>query len=339
MTIGLTSISDVTLRDGSILNICFGLSGLMEIQPDLEELLSTSGFPDLDILWRFLNKATEGIVSRHFFGFLNNKLVAFLKYDSSDRVPYIGSLGYVFTAVAARGLGIAERISRQATADFCALGGQALFLATHDPSARRVYEKVGFVPFNGDIMQYVVGNDEKAFESFYFGGRPIATIRNLTWGDWAMAALLYGHPTSIHIRDYSAQLYSGYGQKVERFQSVIPPLLRMQEAGSGCSKVAEDTLGHLMGIGTLRSQGKGFSLVDFHSHPCAQVVMIPLLGELLSTSRMMGSPHITIKVAMSDEAKIRVCQTLGAHIVSERIEDTGINRREPVLEMRFGMDE
>ena len=332
----LTSLGNVTLRDGSMLNICFGLNELMEIQLDLEELLSTSGFPDLDILWRFLNKASEGIVSRHFFGFVNNKLVAFLKYDSSDRVPYIGSLGYVFTAVEARGLGIAERISRQATTDFCALGGQALFLATHDPSARRIYEKVGFVPFNGDIMHYVVGKNEKAFESFYFGGRPIATIRDLSWGDWAMAAVLYGHPTSIHIRDYSTKLYSGYGQKVERFQSVIPPLLRIQEAGKGCSKVAEDTLGHLMGIGTLHLQGEGLSLVDFHSHPSAQALMLPLLGELLSTSRMMGSPHITMKVAMSDEAKIRVCQTLDAHLVSEKIECTGINRRESVLEMRFG---
>ena len=330
----LTTLREVTLRDGSALSIKLGLRGLSEIQPALAQLLAPSGFPDLDIVYRILTQSEDdGSIQRHFFGFRDGRLAAFLKYDASRRVPCVCSFGYVFTAENARKLGIAENMCRVAVDDFAKLGGRALFLSGGEP-ASDVYLRVGFRPFNGHIMRCVIG-DEKAFGEFYFAGRPVAGIRKLAWADWAMAAVLYGQPTNIHIRDYGIKLYSGPGQEIIRFQSVVPLLMRPQEAGAGLSKVAEDAAGHLVGIANLRQLEPGRALLDLHVHPTSRACAGTLLKEMLSTARQMGWGGVSAKAARADEEKLKVFQEAGGRIVSEAVENTGGERTEAVVELRF----
>lgn len=56
----------------------------------------------------------------------------------------LGLLGEVATDEAFRGRGLAGRLCARARDDFARRGGQALFLATSNPSARRLYERLGW---------------------------------------------------------------------------------------------------------------------------------------------------------------------------------------------------
>ena len=331
----LTELAATVLRDGSTLSIRLGLTGLSEMESDLDRLLASSDFPDLDIIYRLLGSTDDdGSIQRHFFGYRDGQLVAFLKYDASKAVPYISSLGYVFTSDDARRLGIAQGMCQTAIDDFARQGGRASFLSG-DEGASNVYSQVGFAQLNGHIMRCVVDGDDESFDAFYFAGRSTAAIRDLTWADWAMAAVLYGQPTDIHIRDYGIQLYSGPGQKAERFQSVVPQLMRMQEMEHGCVKVVEDSLGHLIGIATLQKQENDIALVDLLVHPTAQDVAPSLLNEIVRTAERLGCITIIAKIAKVDCDKIKQCQAAGAVVVSESVESTGLNRCEPVAKMQF----
>jgi len=87
--VSLTELAETVLRDGSTLSIRLGLTGLSEMESDLDRLLALSDFPDLDIIYRLLgNTDDDGSIQRHFFGYRDGQLVAFLKYDGSKAVPY-----------------------------------------------------------------------------------------------------------------------------------------------------------------------------------------------------------------------------------------------------------
>ena len=327
----LTPLRDVALRDGSILRIDLGRTGLAEMQPALAVLLATSEFPDLDILYRLLTQTEDdGSVQRHFFGFQNGRLVSFLKYDASKQVPYVCSLGCVFTSEDVRGLGIARGMCRAAIDNFAQAGGRAAYLSGGGPGAR-VYQRVGFRPLHGHIMRWVLDGHGSEFDDFYFAGRPIAGVRDLTYADWAMAASLYGQPTDIHIRDYGIQLYSGPGQEIVRFQSVVPVLMRIQEAGDGHTIVAEDSLGHLVAIGTLQRQTDGRVLADSLVHDTVRKHAECFLKELLSAARAMDTSAVLMKIARADQCKLDICDAVGLRVVSETIENTGNDRMEPVV--------
>jgi len=329
--LSLTPLRDVTLRDGSILRIHLGQTGLAEMQRALALLLATSEFPDLDIMYRLLTQTEDdGSVQRHFFGFQNGRLVSFLKYDASTRVPYVCSLGYVFTSEDVRGLGIAQGMCQAAIDNFAQAGGRAAYLSGSGPGAR-VYQRVGFRPLHGHIMRCVLDEHDSEFDGFYFAGRPIAGVRNLTYADWAMAASLYGQPTDIHIRDYGIQLYSGPGQEITRFQSVIPVLMRIQDAGDGRTIVAEDSSGHLVAIGTLQKQTDGQVLADFLVHDTARQHAECFLKELLSAAPAMRTSAVLLKIARADQRKLDKCDAVGLRVVSETIENTGGDRMEPVV--------
>jgi GNAT superfamily N-acetyltransferase len=322
-------VRDKTLRDGSVLNVKLGTIGLPEMVPALDELLAESGFPDLDIIFRILRWTEDhGSVQRHFFAYRNGELAGFLRYDASARVPCVCSLGYVFTAERHRRLGIAKSLLQVAIDDFRSLGGRALFLS----GTESIYEQVGFRPIHGHIMRCVPDGDHDAFNAFYFGGRPVAGVRALTWADWAMAAMLYGQPTELHVRDYGIRLYSGPGHEVVRFQSVVPLLMRSQEAGTGCTKVAEDSLGHLVGIGTLVRRQNQLPLLDFHVHPTSEKAAEPLLAGLLSEAG--GSAEM--KIAVADESKLDLARAAGANAVLESMEETSPSRRETIVTLLLG---
>ena len=57
--------------------------------------------------------------------------------------PILGGFGEVATRPELRGSGIATRLCGRAVEEFRAAGGQALFLGTTSPAARRIYHRLG----------------------------------------------------------------------------------------------------------------------------------------------------------------------------------------------------
>ena len=88
----------------------------------------------------------------------------------SKRVPILGGFGEVATHPALRGTGIATRLCGRAVEEFRAAGGQALFLGTTSPAARRIYHRLGWRKLAGaDVMANISSRDTpEAFLVDYF---------------------------------------------------------------------------------------------------------------------------------------------------------------------------
>lgn len=311
MSAQVISIGTYRLKDGSVLDVRMGINHLPELCEELASLLAPSGFPDLDIVLRFL-AGPPGVygIQRHFFGYRNGELVGFVKYDASDAVPYVSSLGYVFTAEKVRGLGIALYMCRAAVEEFRRSGGKASFLAT--AAAMELYQRVGYVPFIGHVMVNTMDMALPDFLAFYFAGKPLQKVRCLEWRDWAMAAVLYAACAELHVRDSVYQLYSGPGRSVDRFQSVVPPLMRAQEAQKGLTLVAEDLRGHLIGITNVLWDASAEAPADFCVHKTADDAFAPLMTELCARARRQGMSALILRIAEADERKLEMARAAGA---------------------------
>ena len=79
--------------------------------------------------------------------------------------PELSGLGEVATAPQCRGQGIASRLCRAARDDFLAAGGQALFLGTVNPTAARIYHRLGWRKMPGSTVWALIASGESP-ESF-----------------------------------------------------------------------------------------------------------------------------------------------------------------------------
>ena len=79
--------------------------------------------------------------------------------------PELGGLGEVATAPEFRGAGIGSRMSARARDDFRAAGGRAIFLCTINPTAARLYGRLGWQKLPGaNVMVWLAS--ERPPESF-----------------------------------------------------------------------------------------------------------------------------------------------------------------------------
>lgn len=97
----------------------------------------------------------------------------------SNSLPGLGGLGEVATAPSHERAGIATMLCREASRDFQNGGGQALFLGTANPSAERLYQRLGWQKINGsNVMVNTVqdASPEEYLANFFQGTGP-ARIR------------------------------------------------------------------------------------------------------------------------------------------------------------------
>ena len=81
-----------------------------------------------------------------------------LTISKSD--PRLGGFGEVATAPEFRHRGIASALSTRGSDVFRAHGGKALFLATHNPAAARVYTRCGWRKLAGaNLMAFIADGD------------------------------------------------------------------------------------------------------------------------------------------------------------------------------------
>jgi GNAT superfamily N-acetyltransferase len=74
--------------------------------------------------------------------------------------PILGGFGEVATRPELRGGGIATRLCGRAVEEFRAAGGQALFLGTVSPAARRIYHRLGWRKLAGaEVMANISTRD------------------------------------------------------------------------------------------------------------------------------------------------------------------------------------
>ena len=127
------------------------------IQVDrLEAPIAPERIKDIYALWRQIFDARDedfrncyaGEEAEHnrdivYTARIRGQLVGTVHLTISRLDPRLGGLGGVATAPGSRGLGMATRLSSAARDDFHSEGGDALFLGTRNPAARRIYARCG----------------------------------------------------------------------------------------------------------------------------------------------------------------------------------------------------
>ena len=145
-------IESITIRDGreAELLVCTGDDApSAELRMRIREALIIPEQPWFSYGEQvYLNRSLAGhfaeqVEDRYYFVAIDEEIIGATWVGRGRNHPELGSLGYVYSHPHFRRQGIATALIKQACADFDANGGKALYLATENPTAKRIYQRAG----------------------------------------------------------------------------------------------------------------------------------------------------------------------------------------------------
>jgi len=145
-------IEPITIRDGreAELLVCTGDDApSAELRVRIRETLVIPEQPWFSYGEQvYLNRSLAGhfaeqVDDRYYFVAIDEEIIGATWVGRGRNHPEIGSLGYVYSHPHFRRQGIATALMERACADFDQAGGKALYLATGNPGARRIYQRTG----------------------------------------------------------------------------------------------------------------------------------------------------------------------------------------------------
>ncbi len=249
--------------------------------------------------------------------------VANVYFGTAVSAPEIGLLAFAITAPAYRGRGIGRLLLREALADFEAMGGACMHLATGNPTAHRLYESCGFRDYQGHIMRFLTAAAvQEGFDRAYFEDCGVGQVRRGHWGDSARVAMLYVAPHQWFVRDYLERLYNHPAIVQTRCASILPALMintteRPAHAGLaiGGLWVLENPARRLVGAATVTppdfTAQAHAPIVDFLVAPAYMGQATDLLAAALVACRSGDAERVRCCVAACDREKIAVLLQLG----------------------------
>ena len=249
--------------------------------------------------------------------------VANVYFSTASGAPEIGLLAFAITAPTQRGRGIGRLLLREALANFEALGGLCLHLATANPAAHRVYESCGFRDYQGHIMRFLApaGGCED-FDRAYFADCGPGKVRRGHWGDSARAAMLYVAPHPWFVRDYAERLYNHPAIAQTRCASILPALMlntterpASADLATGGLWMLENPARRLVGAVTVTPQDLTAQahapIIDFLVAPAYMDQAPDLLTVALDACGSGGAECVRCCVAACDREKIAILLQVG----------------------------
>lgn len=257
----------------------------------------------------------------YFLGLIGAELAGATWYQVSRRTPEIGVLGYVYTDVRRRGLGVSTHLNQAAVEHFRVQGGMCLYLGTVNPIALRVYESCGFYPYNGIAMRYLTPpNVREGFDTVFFGDVGEAHVRPVEWGDAGMIDALYCSPYPYLIRDYRRRSFSHPAIR-QRSCHIFPSLMVGVEEEDGAFLALENCRSRLVGAAVLSRNDPRVEahvgVVDFVVQPAYMPQAAELLTALTTEAHARGCSMLRACFASCDVGKKDVAKAVG--FVSEAV--------------------
>lgn len=273
----------------------------------------------------------EGALSGEFAGVACDRFwiawrgrepVAHVCFSTAVGAPEAGLLAFVITAPAYRGRGLGTRLLRATMADFGALGGRCMQLATANPAARRVYESCGFRDYAGHIMRWLACPDAWAnFDRDYFAHGGPTRVRAAHWGDSARIVMLYTAPHPWFVRDYPERLYNHPAFEQTRCASILPALMAATGADAPGGRlprgfwVLENPAGRIVGSATLRTLDVTAQahapVLDFLVAPAYFGEAGRLVGAAVDAARARGAGLVRTCMAGCDAEKADLLAAAG----------------------------
>ena len=229
----------------------------------------------------------------------------------SKRMPRLGGFGEVATRPELRGSGIATRLCGRAVEEFRAAGGQALFLGTTSPAARRIYHRLGWRKLAGaEVMANIRGRDTpEAFLVDYFREPGEVTVVPATPAVRVPMIPLLHAPHNWQVLDANAGMYSTrYCVQYSCMGIYRRYLAALGGAGEWfCARTAD---GRVVGLATVRCAGAACQ-VDGFAHPYFAAAWPDLMAAATARAAARGADECRAVVCVEDEEKRSLFAGLG----------------------------
>ena len=231
----------------------------------------------------------------------------------SKRVPILGGVGEVATGPEFRRSGIATELCRQAVDEFRCSGGQAVFLATGNPDAARVYYRLGWRKLAGaSVMANISdGSSPEAFLVDYFRDLGTAKVRPATPEVRIPMIPLLVSPHDWQVLDSNAAMFStryavqGSCMGLHRRYGAVT----RGDRGSWFSAVTDS--GRVVGLSTARLDESGGCRVDAFVHKYHKGAWNELVEATTGWGASRGVSSFEATVSVEDEEKRAMFESIG----------------------------
>ena len=250
----------------------------------------------------------------------------------SRTYPILGGLGEVATDPSSRRTGIATELCEQAVSDFQETGGQALFLGTINPSAARVYHRLGWrkLPGAGIMVNTTSRESPEEFLNDYFNymghttspdhphrkpseelNREEITIHQGSPEFRIPIIPLIHTPHDNQILDANARIFSRRYADPGGCMSLYPKYEGIARNGRGAWFVAYTNTERVVGISTVSLQQSGSCQVDGFTHQLFSECMEDLISTAMKWGAGSGASKVQATVSIEDEDKQTFMESLG----------------------------
>ena len=226
--------------------------------------------------------------------------------------PILGGFGEVATRPELRGGGIATRLCGRAVEEFRAAGGQALFLGTVSPAARRIYHRLGWRKLAGaEVMANISTRDTpEAFLVDYFREPGEAVVGPATPAVRIPMIPLLHAPHDWQVLDANAGMYSTRCCVQYSCMGLYRRYLAALAGGRGewfCARTAD---GRVVGLSTVHVSGAACQLDGF-AHPYFAAAWPDLMAAAMQRGAARGAGECRAVVCVEDEEKRSLFEGLG----------------------------
>ncbi len=248
-----------------------------------------------------------------FTGEIGGKMIGSSWYVVSKANPEMGGFGEVYTEPNWRGKGVAAAVCKVAIDYFLASGGKTLYLATANPVAKRIYERIGFTTYTGNVMRYLVNADK--YDEIYFSFDMNCRVRQAVWGDLPGVTALFTYPHPWLIKDYQRGRFSSRYVHQKRCVGIFPPIFYEVQAQDGICSILENSRECAMGMATITPRRNPLEshtgVLDFFLHENYLNHAKRLLHFTLEESAKKGTKGISVFLSSFDRQKASIIEELG----------------------------
>ena len=227
-----------------------------------------------------------------------------LTISKSD--PRLGGLGEVAVAPECRRSGIATTLCARGRVAFRSQGGEALFLATHNPAAARAYSRLGWCKLAGaNVMAFISdGDSPEMYLADFFRECGSATIIPGSAAERIPMIPLIVAPHEWQVMDANTGVCSTRYALQRSCMGLYPRYEALACDGQGTWFAAWTDRGQVVGLSTARLNGPDRCRVDGFAHRNAADVWDDLMDAAIVWAVERKTRTCWAEVSAEDESKI-----------------------------------
>ena len=234
--------------------------------------------------------------------------------------PILGGLGEVSTVPEFRGSGFATEICREVLHNFFDSSGKALYLGTTNPTAARIYSKLGWKEIPKTKLMVKVGEEDsysEFIEDYFLTASPYKCSRGEMLARIPLIPLAIV-PSDWDLLDINIGLLSTLQEEQESCLGLYRRYDQIRIDGLGEFFTLADRDGRLIGISTAVKKDEGYCLLDGFTHPLHKYSFIELLKTALDWGEAEGLSSFKMEIADTDQEKAELAAGLGFKLTDER---------------------